>query len=265
MTTEHEVENVENAEPVEQVDTETTDYEARARAHGWKPKEEFVGDETKWVDAKEFVELGEKKLPILRETNRRLESKINSMQQSIQKMQAIYEAREKAAVAEAIEKLKAERREAIEDGDYSRVEQIEKKIDNTRLPEVQQPDERYVRFVNECDWFTTSSRPGDPYVTQYAVQVEKELQRDYPDVEERLQKVRERVEERFATRLGIAPKAPRGGVPVEATRRTPAPQKDAFAALPAEVKQVAEMQIKEGLFKDKADYLTYYNKSFGGK
>lgn len=34
-------------------------YEAAAREQGWRPKEEFDGDESKWRPAKEFVERGE--------------------------------------------------------------------------------------------------------------------------------------------------------------------------------------------------------------
>lgn len=42
-------------EPVIQADP----YEAEAREQGWRPKEEFDGDENKWRPAKEFVERGE--------------------------------------------------------------------------------------------------------------------------------------------------------------------------------------------------------------
>ena len=41
--------------------TETTvdPYEAQAREQGWRPKEEFEGDASKWRPAKEFIERGE--------------------------------------------------------------------------------------------------------------------------------------------------------------------------------------------------------------
>jgi len=44
--------------PVE-TQTQVDPYEAAAREQGWKPKEEFEGDEGKWRPAKEFVERGE--------------------------------------------------------------------------------------------------------------------------------------------------------------------------------------------------------------
>ena len=38
-------------------ETATDPYESQAREQGWKPKEEYEGEETKWRPAKEFVEL----------------------------------------------------------------------------------------------------------------------------------------------------------------------------------------------------------------
>lgn len=52
-------------QPAEVVQTEQPSqvevdpYEEQAREQGWRPKEEFEGDESKWRPAKEFVERGE--------------------------------------------------------------------------------------------------------------------------------------------------------------------------------------------------------------
>lgn len=52
------VQAAEGNPPVE-TQTQVDPYEAAAREQGWKPKEEFEGDEGKWRPAKEFVERGE--------------------------------------------------------------------------------------------------------------------------------------------------------------------------------------------------------------
>ena len=44
---------------VEQSTPQVDPYEEAAREQGWRPKEEFDGDEAKWRPAKEFVERGE--------------------------------------------------------------------------------------------------------------------------------------------------------------------------------------------------------------
>lgn len=48
------------------------DVEQTARDMGWRPKEEFRGDEANWVDAETFVSRGENFLPILRANNKKL-------------------------------------------------------------------------------------------------------------------------------------------------------------------------------------------------
>jgi len=44
----------------------SADIEQAAREMGWRPKEEFRGDPTKWTDAATFVSRGENFIPILR-------------------------------------------------------------------------------------------------------------------------------------------------------------------------------------------------------
>ena len=52
-----------NDAPVETNTPESTpqvdSYEDEARNQGWKPKDEYEGDPTKWRPAKDFVERGE--------------------------------------------------------------------------------------------------------------------------------------------------------------------------------------------------------------
>lgn len=48
-----------STEVSQQETTQVDPYEAAAREQGWRPKEEFEGDESKWRPAKEFVERGE--------------------------------------------------------------------------------------------------------------------------------------------------------------------------------------------------------------
>ena len=76
--------------------------EARAREIGWRPQEEFRGAADKWVDAKTFLENGEKVLPIVKAENRRLHEQFSALQAKSQTLEA-----ELAASRESIEGLKA--------------------------------------------------------------------------------------------------------------------------------------------------------------
>lgn len=69
--------------------------ESRAREMGWVPKEEFRGDQTKWIDAPAYVERGESMLPIMQANNRRLISEVQSLRtQLTQASQANQEIRQ---------------------------------------------------------------------------------------------------------------------------------------------------------------------------
>jgi hypothetical protein len=94
--------------------------EQRAREQGWKPKEEYTGDATRWVDAETYVKRGEEILPILKANDSKhraeisdlrvkvmtLEGQLKASQESID---ALKEFNSEAARAAA----KAERRQLI--------------------------------------------------------------------------------------------------------------------------------------------------------
>lgn len=60
--------------------TGADDTEARARRIGWVPKEEFRGDPDKWRPAGEFLEWGDKLLPVIQERNRKLDDRLARME-----------------------------------------------------------------------------------------------------------------------------------------------------------------------------------------
>lgn len=79
----------------QETQNETPPVEVRAKEMGWIPKEEFKGDESKWIDAETFVERGETLLPIIKANNRDLSQKLSQTQQQLaQAAAAIAEQRE---------------------------------------------------------------------------------------------------------------------------------------------------------------------------
>lgn len=71
-------------------DTTTTDpqVETRARSMGWRPKTEWVGDQSKWVDATEFVQRGDQVIPIIKSENRRLHETVEQQNARIAQQDA---------------------------------------------------------------------------------------------------------------------------------------------------------------------------------
>lgn len=124
--------------------------ESQAREMGWRSKEEFRGDEAKWVDAATFVEKGEHVLPIVRATADRLRgdltrtnSELASVRQALVESQKTIETLEryhqddvKQKVEKAREKLKAELVAANQSGDHVAVADITEEMTRLNAAEV---------------------------------------------------------------------------------------------------------------------------------
>lgn len=75
--------------------------EQEARSMGWVPQTEFRGDESKFVDAEQFVERGKTVLPILRKHNAELEQKLAQQAAETKRLSELF-----AASQESIQALK---------------------------------------------------------------------------------------------------------------------------------------------------------------
>lgn len=69
-------------------DEQVVELETQARNMGWRPKEEFRGEEDKWVDAKTYVDRGEHVLPIIKATNDRLRQDLIRTNESLASVNA---------------------------------------------------------------------------------------------------------------------------------------------------------------------------------
>jgi hypothetical protein len=80
----------------------TPDIEVSAREMGWRPKEEFQGEEAKWVDAQTFVSRGENFIPLLRKQREDLRAAKGDLEARLGETQRLL-----LASQEAIAELKA--------------------------------------------------------------------------------------------------------------------------------------------------------------
>jgi hypothetical protein len=110
------------------------DIEVKARDMGWAPKDEFRGKPELWVDAETYVERGEHVLPIVKAEKKRLEGEVQTLkgevstlqqlvkagQESIEEFKKYHDEDSKRRVETAVAKLKAEMKQAREEGDIDR-------------------------------------------------------------------------------------------------------------------------------------------------
>ncbi len=141
--------------------------EERASALGWAPKEKWRGAEADWVDAKTFLDRGEKILPILKANNRKLEGDVVELRNSNQALLGqITEMREsmgeflKTQAEMFKERLERERkelreklREARQGDDDEAVDELEEALEANRekAKELERPPAKKTPSREESD------------------------------------------------------------------------------------------------------------------
>ena len=150
-------------ESAEQVEHSPT--ELKAIESGWVPKEEFQGDEHKWVEAGEFLRRGElfKKIEDQGKQLKDVRSALNEMKKLNSQIQEVEYKR-------ALDTLKAQKKAALEDGDADAVIAAEDRIDMVkeqqkemqRQSPVAQSDEgsehpEFVAWTEQNNWYKSST------------------------------------------------------------------------------------------------------------
>lgn len=197
---------VKTDEPVvEQKQTPTySEEETIAMARGWKPKEEWDGDEGEWKPAKVFNEIGE-----LKEKIANSDKELKKSNKVIQLMKEHHLKVKETAYKEAIEALKAERVKALKEQDFARAEELRDELDEVKekfkndepiAPPVNEevvPDPAFVEFTKRNPWYKPDgnemSRKADAigfaYKQSYPEmpfaeliqKVEKDIRKMYPE------------------------------------------------------------------------------------
>jgi len=146
------------------------DYAKEAADDGWVDKDQWKGDPEKHVDAKTFVERGEKISGILKSKIGRLEDRIDSLTQSNAEFKQYTDkqlGKELDKNKKLIAELEGVKAQAITDGDGAAAVQAERDIQTLRAPEPQQAnpelDQMARNFAAENEWYGS-----DKELTEYA-------------------------------------------------------------------------------------------------
>jgi len=222
----------------------------------------------KWKSPEEFLDFGERLNPILRENNKRLEAQlaardaqIAAIQTEIAKFAKVHEETAKAAYAKALAELKADKKLALEHGDYDTVVEIDERIADTRAAEKATPTPAYVPpAVNPQvdvveqqyqDWanLPENSWLRDPEMETYARAAGELLVKQgtlasganfKPFLDKVATKVRERFPEHFEnnSRRDVAKVDGGGSGSAESSGR-----KGRYSSLPQEAKEACDLLI----------------------
>jgi hypothetical protein len=246
--------------------------EERARAMGWAPKEEWRGDPENWKTAEEFLEVGENKMPVLKERLEKMYGMLENMQGELGQLRktntAIKEYNQrvhKKAYEEALETLRAEKRNAVANQDvdaYDRLEKEESRLvkesvenfpaDGENVPTDNEAVPEYYEFLKNNSWYKE-----EPEMQAYANMLQdvivgegvKDNKEFFIEVERR---VRKRFPEYFSNmRRTDAPEVEGGGGHLNEDTGA-----KTWANLPKEAKAAYQEHFSDWLSKD--EYLKNY-------
>lgn len=235
--------------------------EQRAMEFGWKPKEEWDGDPEDWVSAKQFNQRGE------------LFSRISKLQHSLKNTEEttkkLVEHNKKlydAGYRKALSDLKAERKEAIDNGDTSRIYQIDEQIDELKDQHVEAVKEfekevkvdvpevnpAFEQWVSANSWYNQDRR-----LRAYADGVAQDIVTDakakgvQPDFGKLLAEVTKEVRERFPEKFQRQRET--GSVDTGGTRSGTSTTRvgsssKSWNALPEEAKEIGMNFVRSGTF-----------------
>ena len=238
-----------------------------AREGGWKPKHE-MRDPSKYVDPETFVKRGREILPIVNKNNERLKREIAELKASLDKsnmsvkqLQEYHSKLEERAYDRAMKDLKAQKRGAIEAGDFAAAADIEDELDElkTRKPEpaAQEPtpQQQDTAFFNEWrgenrSWFNDDN----PDLVDHANAVALRIRRQSPELIGRpfLDEITKAVKKAFPEKFGSPRKAPsavEGGNAGGASSRNGEVK---IADLPPEARAAYRELAREDWYKDLA-------------
>lgn len=195
-----ELQQVETTQVTEQQVTEPSPIEQKARELGWRPKEDFHGDEEQFIDAAEFV----RRQPLF-EKIEHMGKELKETKKVLTMLQEHHTKVKQVEYERAVKELRAEKKKALEEGDADRLIEIDDALTDIKAAELaaknappKQPevDPRFKQWTDRNPWYSsdkTMRRFADSLGTAYAQDnqdlspdevlkyVESEVKRAYPD------------------------------------------------------------------------------------
>ena len=196
--------------------------EAEASRKGWRPKDKYEGDPTKWVDAKTFIERGERFASNLQKEVATLKAKLESFEGTraafIKHQSEVMKAKDEELSA-VLKQLRVQRSEAQADGDHEGAVALEDRMEVIRkdreqvaaeLKAVEAPAEAAAPTVDPVleawiedgnDWFAKDAK-----LRNYAVTLGDELRSQGETLKGRafLDKITTLMAEEFPSKFGNA-------------------------------------------------------------
>lgn len=237
------------------------DFEKEAQKGGWVPKEEWKGDEEQWKPAQQFVEDGEKTLPLFKAKVEKELGELKGELKDAKKANAEFgdffrdfKARQEKETADLREQLVAKRQQAIDESDGQAFTTADKELRELDAQPVQTFPPETKQWLQENPWYETNDD-----LAIYADGVADRLvQQGYVGGskaywDELTTRVKDRFPDEFENKQRQRPPS------VEDASETVESKPKTYAALPKDAKDACDDFIKQGIFKDRDEYVAAYD------
>lgn len=180
---------------------ELSAIEQKAIEMGWRPQEDFDGDEEDFIDAKEFV----RRKPLFDKIDH-VGKELKETRKALKALQEHHAKVRDAEYKHALEQLRKEKKQALEEGDADRLVELDEQIAEAKAQEIadkreavqqaQAPHPNFVQWVNKNPWYKENAElqvMANQIGTAYAasnptedpdailVYVEKRIKKLYPE------------------------------------------------------------------------------------
>lgn len=256
------------------------DYEAEARAMGWKPKEEWTGDPDKHRDAQTFVELADNDPAILR---KKYDAKVKEVEEFQRRTAAATKAQIERVRQEAQDAVEAEKRELARQrdelinryaGNPEAIRQINRNYEQAQA-QLPDPQIQIAAFEVREQWAAQHAEVmADPVFQASAERLMDQVIASTPEAEKAGKTARQVQELYFEKLNGMLAQSPAysryfqqqkpaavsNGAPpadmrsIEAPMRSQQQNPKGFDGLPAEAKQMYKMLTEEGIKISKDEF-----------
>ena len=271
-------------EGVPEVDPVVQETEKEARAQGWVPKDEFRGKETDWIEAEVFVQRGREINPILRKNNERIQKELDKAKKDLEELRIGVEEFKKFT-KEATDKkianyevelvtLREQKKLAISSGDGELAVQLDDQMDAVKEARAAAKEDAK-EVVKEAEKAPTTSPKIEAWVednqwykTNKAMStatnaIAEEVRASYPFYTEDqfLEELDKRLEDTFSPeKLGrkVKAKNPMDSGSNTSTAGSSSKGKNTYANLPQDAKEACDMFVKQGLVKNREEYVESY-------
>jgi hypothetical protein len=235
---------------LEQMDEEQVLSEAMKQ--GFNP--EYDGENKK--SPKEYLEVAFNHNKVLKERNDKLSETVEKLTGQMSLLVEFQNEQKQKAVEKAITELKAERREAISDGDHDKVEKIDEQIDEQKVAKVRN-DPILDAWIGRNAWYKDNEDLGiEADIIAQQLKATGRFSASDQDYERLLNRVESKVRQSFPDKF----KNPKKDNPPDVDPGNPSPlrkSKNTYADLPADAKLACDQFVKNKLMS-KEQYMDAY-------